>query len=72
MHAQSLQSHLTLCDPVDSSSPGSSVHGIHQARMLEWIANSFSRSHIMNVLISLTVNFILVIYFFNKLNQIHN
>ena len=70
VHAQSLQSRLTLCDPVDSSSPGSSVHGIHQARMLAWIANSFSRSH-MNVLISLTVNFILFIYFFNKLNQIH-
>ena len=34
---------LTLCDPVDSSLPGSSVHGISQARILEWVAVSFSR-----------------------------
>ena len=33
----------TLCDPVDCSPPGSSVHGIFQARVLEWIAISFSR-----------------------------
>ena len=37
------QSCLTLCDPVDCSPPGSSVHGIFQARVLEWIAISFSR-----------------------------
>ena len=35
------QSYLTLCDPVDCSSPGSSVNGILQARMLEWVAISF-------------------------------
>ena len=34
---------LTLCDPMDCSSPGSSVHGIFQARILEWAAISFSR-----------------------------
>ena len=34
---------LTLCDPVDCSPPGSSVHGIFQARILEWVAISFSR-----------------------------
>ena len=34
---------LTLCDPVDCSSPGSSIHGILQARILEWVAISFSR-----------------------------
>ena len=34
---------LTLCDPMDCSLPGSSVHGIFQARILEWIAISFSR-----------------------------
>ena len=34
---------LTLCDPMDYSLPGSSVHGIFQARVLEWIAISFSR-----------------------------
>ena len=37
------QSCPTLCDPVDCSSPGSSVHGILQARILEWVAISFSR-----------------------------
>ena len=34
---------LTLCDPVDCSSPGSSVHGIYQARILEGVAVPFSR-----------------------------
>ena len=43
MHAKSLQSCLTLCDPMDCSLPGSSVHGILQARILEWVAMSFSR-----------------------------
>ena len=33
----------TLCDSVDCSPPGSSVHGIHQARILEWVAIFFSR-----------------------------
>ena len=33
----------TLCDPVDCSPQGSSVHGILQARILEWVAMSFSR-----------------------------
>ena len=33
---------LTLCDPIDYSLPGSSVHGIFQARVLEWVAISFS------------------------------
>ena len=37
------QSFLTLCDPVDCSLPGSSVHGILQARILEWVAIYFSR-----------------------------
>ena len=37
------QSCLTLCDPVDCSPPGSSIHGILQARILEWVAISFSR-----------------------------
>ena len=34
---------LTLCDHMDCSPPGSSVHGILQARMLEWVVISFSR-----------------------------
>ena len=32
-----------FCDPMDCSPPGSSVHGIFQARILEWVATSFSR-----------------------------
>ena len=38
-----IQSWLTLCDPVDCSLPGFSVHGILQARTLEWVTISFSR-----------------------------
>ena len=37
------QSCLTLCDPMRCSPPGSSIHGIFQARVLEWVAISFSR-----------------------------
>ena len=37
------QSCLTLFDPVDCSPPGSSVHGILQARTLDWVAFPFSR-----------------------------
>ena len=40
------QSCPTLCDPVDCSLPGSSVHGILQARIQEWVAISFSKSEI--------------------------
>ena len=40
--AKSLQSCLTLCDPIDSSPPGSPVPGILQARTLEWVAIAFS------------------------------
>ena len=42
--AKSLQSHLTLCDPIDGSPPGSTVPGILQARTLEWVAISFSNA----------------------------
>ena len=40
--AKSLQSCPTPCDPMDCSPPGSSVHGIFQARVLEWGAIAFS------------------------------
>ena len=44
--AKSLQSCPTLCNPMDCSLPGSSAHGIFQARVLEWVAIAFSnRSH---------------------------
>ena len=42
--AKSLQSCLTLCNPIDSSPPGSPVPGILQARILEWVAISFSNA----------------------------
>ena len=37
------QSYLTLSDPMDCSLPGSSVHGIFQARVLEWVAIASSK-----------------------------
>ena len=45
------QSCLTLSDPTDCSPPGSSVHGIFQARILEWVAIPFSRgsSQLLNL-----------------------
>ena len=42
--AKSLQSCLTLCDPIDGRPPGSPVPGILQARTLEWVAISFSNA----------------------------
>ena len=41
---KSLQSCLTLCDPIDGSPPGSPIPGILQARALEWVAISFSNA----------------------------
>ena len=43
-YAKSLQSYLTLCDPIDGSPPGSAVPGILQARTLEWVAIAFSNA----------------------------
>ena len=43
MHAKSLQSCPTLCDPMDYSLPVSSAHEIFQARILEWVAVCYSR-----------------------------
>ena len=42
--AVSLQSYPTLCDPIEDSQPGSSIPGILQARILEWVAISFSNA----------------------------
>ena len=42
--AKSLQSCPTLCDPMDCSLPGFSIHGLLQARTLEWVAISFSNA----------------------------
>ena len=43
MHAKSLQPCPILCDPMDCSPPGSSVHGILQVGILDWVAISSSR-----------------------------
>ena len=40
---------LTLCDPMDCSLPGSSIHGIFQARVLEWVAIAFSEGCLQNL-----------------------
>ena len=45
--AKSLQSCPTLCYPIDGSPPGSAIHGIFQARVLEWGAIAFSKSVVM-------------------------
>ena len=45
--AKSLQLCPTLCDPIDGSPPGSSVHRILQARILERVAISFSKAHFL-------------------------
>ena len=45
MHAQSLRLCSILCDPMDYSLPGSSVHGILQAKILEWVVILFSRGY---------------------------
>ena len=42
--AKSLQSCPTLCNPIDSSPPGSAIPGILQTRILEWVAISFSNA----------------------------
>ena len=42
--AKSLQLCPTLCDPIDGSPPGSPIPGIIQARILEWVAISFSNA----------------------------
>ena len=53
--AKLLQSCLTLCDPIDGSPPGSTVPGILQARTLEWVAISLSKSISSNCISKLTI-----------------
>jgi len=62
------QSCLTLSDPVDCSLPGSSVHGIFQARVLEWVAIAFSKKNIYFGFIDCTKAFDCVYH--NKLCKI--
>ena len=44
--AKSLQSCLTLCDAIDGSQPGSTIPGILQARILEWVSIAFSEAYL--------------------------
>ena len=46
-------SHVRLCDPIDGSPPGSSIHGIFQARTLEWGAIALSVESLEHILIRL-------------------
>ena len=45
MHVQLLSCARLFCDSMDCSLPGSSVHGIFQVRILEWVAISYSRGY---------------------------
>ena len=66
--AKSRQSCSTLCDPIDSSPPGSAIPGILQARILEWVAISFSiMSAILHILF-LILTVILESIYFNPLS----
>ena len=46
LESEVAQMYLTLSDPMDCSLPGSSVHGIFQARVLEWGAIAFSKTYV--------------------------
>ena len=54
--AKSLQSCLTLCNPIDGGPPGSPVPGILQARILEWVAISFPQAMLSKSLIQFSVD----------------
>ena len=60
------QSCPTLSDPMDCSLPGSSVHGIFQARVLEWAAIAFSSVYVNNVLIN---GFCFVVTTYKKMSK---
>ena len=51
-----LLSRVQLCDPMDCSLPVSSIHGIFQARILKWVAISFSRDFFFNDICYLNCN----------------
>ena len=53
--AKSLQSSPILCNLIDHGLPGSSVHGILQARILEWVAISFSKSDVRQAKMTTTI-----------------
>ena len=55
MKVKVIQSCPTLCDPMDYSLPGSSTHGIFQARVLEWGAIAFSDNQLLVTVILLPI-----------------
>ena len=62
--AKSLQSCPTLCNPMDCSLPGSSAHGIFQARVLEWGAIAFSDSGVrITIFLIMKSKMVLFLYF---------
>ena len=56
------QSYPTLSDPMDCSLPGSSIHGIFQARVLEWGAIAFS----LNALVFIKIYFVALVFLYSK------
>ena len=61
------QSCLTLSDPMDCSLPGSSIHGIFQARLLEWGAIAFSDDYLDNILKSRDITLPTMVYLVNAM-----
>ena len=62
--AKLLQSCSTLCDPIDGNPPGSPVHGIFQARVLEWDAITFSKMFLIVYPTLLITEFVFNLFFF--------
>ena len=62
------QSCLTLCDPMDYSPPGSSVHGILQARILEWVQKYEIRDYCKQIYVSKMHNLEAMDIFLEKYN----
>ena len=67
VHAQLLQSCPILCNPMNRSLPGSSVHGIFPARLLEWVAISFSKNK-LEIILNLLVE---IVFFFYSYTVLH-
>ena len=61
MKVKSAQSGPTLSDPMDCSPPGSSIHGIFQARVLEWGAIAFLKEKIHRNKINLSILFCYIV-----------
>ena len=62
--SEAAQSCPTLRDPVDCSPPGSSIHGISQARVLEWGAIAFSDITFRDIYLKILVRYIIFVYYF--------